>query len=213
MSKRKPQFDFWTIVTIGILAVFALFSGSTRSSPCCGGFLEEGTGAFSPLASFTKFFGKKFYCRSLLNSLKLTVCITICSLLIGVPLASIMSFFKIRGKSIIEIPHHHLHDEPQLHRRLFVDSAAWPQRRGHSVPFQHLRHQNAVHLRLWRGGSAYFASAMASLMVVITAVLFLLQKWYVNKKKLHHERHAPHSAHARKGRQERRHACVYLPPW
>ena len=25
MSKRKPQFDFWTIVTIGILAVFALF--------------------------------------------------------------------------------------------------------------------------------------------------------------------------------------------
>lgn len=32
------------------------------------------------------------------------------------------------------------------------------------------------------GGSAYFASAMASLMVVITAVLFLLQKWYVNKK-------------------------------
>ena len=32
------------------------------------------------------------------------------------------------------------------------------------------------------GGSAYFASAMASLMVVITAVLFLLQKWYANKK-------------------------------
>lgn len=32
------------------------------------------------------------------------------------------------------------------------------------------------------GGSSCFASAMASLMVVITAVLFLLQKWYVNKK-------------------------------
>ena len=32
------------------------------------------------------------------------------------------------------------------------------------------------------GGSAYFASAMASIMVVITAVLFLMQKWYVNKK-------------------------------
>ena len=55
------------------------------------------------MASFTKFFGKKFYYRSLLNSLKLTVCVTICSLLIGVPPAYIMSFFKIRGKSIIEI--------------------------------------------------------------------------------------------------------------
>jgi iron(III) transport system permease protein len=32
------------------------------------------------------------------------------------------------------------------------------------------------------GGSAHFACAMATLMVVITAALFLLQKWYVNKK-------------------------------
>ena len=55
------------------------------------------------MANFTKFFGKKFYYRSLLNSLKLTVCVTICSLLIGVPLAYIMSFFKIRGKGVIEI--------------------------------------------------------------------------------------------------------------
>ena len=102
MSKRKPQFDFWTIVTIGILAVFALFLIYPLISLFVDGFLEEGTGAFT-MANFTKFFGKKFYYRSLLNSLKLTVCVTICSLLIGVPLAYIMSFFKIRGKSIIEI--------------------------------------------------------------------------------------------------------------
>lgn len=102
MSKRKPQFDFWTIVTIGILAVFALFLIYPLISLFVDGFLEEGTGAFT-MANFTKFFGKKFYYRSLLNSLKLTVCVTICSLLIGVPLAYIMSFFKIRGKGVIEI--------------------------------------------------------------------------------------------------------------
>ena len=96
MSKRKPQFDFWTIVTIGILAVFALFLIYPLISLFVDGFLEEGAGAFT-MASFTKFFGKKFYYRSLLNSLKLTVCVTICSLLIGVPPAYIMSFFKIRG--------------------------------------------------------------------------------------------------------------------
>ena len=84
MSKRKPQFDFWTIVTIGILAVFALFLIYPLISLFVDGFLEEGTGAFT-MANFTKFFGKKFYYRSLLNSLKLTVCVTICSLLIGVP--------------------------------------------------------------------------------------------------------------------------------
>ena len=66
------------------------------------GFLKEGTGEFT-MANFQKFFGKKFYYRSLLNSLKLTVCVTICSLVIGVPLAYFMSFYKIRGKGIVEI--------------------------------------------------------------------------------------------------------------
>ena len=28
MKKRKLQFDFWTVVTIGIIAVFALFDAA-----------------------------------------------------------------------------------------------------------------------------------------------------------------------------------------
>ena len=273
MSKRKPQFDFWTIVTIGILAVFALF---LIYPLFVDGFLEEGTGAFT-MANFTKFFGKKFYYRSLLNSLKLTVCVTICSLLIGVPLAYIMSFFKIRGKSIIEILIIISMMSPN-----FIGAYSWILLLGRSgVVTQFLSNTFGIKmpsiygfggmllvftLKLYpfiymyvsgalkkvdvavreaaeslgcnairkvftvvmplvtptaiasallvfmncmadfgtpaligegydvlptkiyiefvgeSGGSAYFASAMASLMVVITAVLFLLQKWYVNKK-------------------------------
>lgn len=276
MSKRKPQFDFWTIVTIGILAVFALFLIYPLISLFVDGFLEEGTGAFT-MANFTKFFGKKFYCRSLLNSLKLTVCVTICSLLIGVPLAYIMSFFKIRGKSIIEILIIISMMSPN-----FIGAYSWILLLGRSgVVTQFLSNTFGIKmpsiygfggmllvftLKLYpfiymyvsgalkkvdvavceaaeslgcnairkvftvvmplvtptaiasallvfmncmadfgtpaligegydvlptkiyiefvgeSGGSAYFASAMASLMVVITAVLFLLQKWYVNKK-------------------------------
>lgn len=276
MSKRKPQFDFWTIVTIGILAVFALFLIYPLISLFVDGFLEEGTGAFT-MANFTKFFGKKFYYRSLLNSLKLTVCVTICSLLIGVPLAYIMSFFKIRGKSIIEILIIISMMSPN-----FIGAYSWILLLGHSgVVTQFLSNTFGIKmpsiygfggmllvftLKLYpfiymyvsgalkkvdvavceaaeslgcnairkvftvvmplvtptaiasallvfmncmadfgtpaligegydvlptkiyiefvgeSGGSAYFASAMASLMVVITAVLFLLQKWYVNKK-------------------------------
>lgn len=276
MSKRKPQFDFWTIVTIGILAVFALFLIYPLISLFVDGFLEEGTGAFT-MANFTKFFGKKFYYRSLLNSLKLTVCVTICSLLIGVPLAYIMSFFKIRGKSIIEILIIISMMSPN-----FIGAYSWILLLGRSgVVTQFLSNTFGIKmpsiygfggmllvftLKLYpfiymyvsgalkkvdvavceaaeslgcnairkvftvvmplvtptaiasalpvfmncmadfgtpaligegydvlptkiyiefvgeSGGSAYFASAMASLMVVITAVLFLLQKWYVNKK-------------------------------
>lgn len=276
MSKRKPQFDFWTIVTIGILAVFALFLIYPLISLFVDGFLEEGTGAFT-MANFTKFFGKKFYYRSLLSSLKLTVCVTICSLLIGVPLAYIMSFFKIRGKSIIEILIIISMMSPN-----FIGAYSWILLLGRSgVVTQFLSNTFGIKmpsiygfggmllvftLKLYpfiymyvsgalkkvdvavceaaeslgcnairkvftvvmplvtptaiasallvfmncmadfgtpaligegydvlptkiyiefvgeSGGSAYFASAMASLMVVITAVLFLLQKWYVNKK-------------------------------
>lgn len=276
MSKRKPQFDFWTIVTIGILAVFALFLIYPLISLFVDGFLEEGTGAFT-MANFTKFFGKKFYYRSLLNSLKLTVCVTICSLLIGVPLAYIMSFFKIRGKSIIEILIIISMMSPN-----FIGAYSWILLLGRSgmvtqflsntfgikmpsiygfggmllvftlklYPFIYMYVSGALKkvdvavceaaeslgcnairkvftvvmplvtptaiasallvfmncmadfgtpaligegydvlpTKIYiefvgeSGGSAYFASAMASLMVVITAVLFLLQKWYVNKK-------------------------------
>ena len=229
------------------------------------------------MANFTKFFGKKFYCRSLLNSLKLTVCVTICSLLIGVPLAYIMSFFKIRGKGVIEILIIISMMSPN-----FIGAYSWILLLGRSgVVTQFLSNTFGIKmpsiygfggmlpaftLKLYpfiymyvsgalkkvdvavceaaeslgcnairkvftvvmplvtptaiasallvfmncmadfgtpaligegydvlptkiyiefvgeSGGSAYFASAMASLMVVITAVLFLLQKWYVNKK-------------------------------
>ena len=58
MKKRKLQFDFWTVVTIGIIAVFALFLIYPLISLFIDGFLKEGTGEFT-MANFQKFFGKK----------------------------------------------------------------------------------------------------------------------------------------------------------
>ena len=56
MKKRKLQFDFWTVVTIGIIAVFALFLIYPLISLFIDGFLKEGTGEFT-MANFQKFFG------------------------------------------------------------------------------------------------------------------------------------------------------------
>ena len=47
MKKRKLQFDFWTVVTIGIIAVFALFLIYPLISLFIDGFLKEGTGELS----------------------------------------------------------------------------------------------------------------------------------------------------------------------
>ena len=102
MKGRKFKLDFWSIVTIGILVTFALFLIYPLVSLFFDAFLMEETGEFT-LKHFTKFFTKKYYYRSLINSLKLTVCVTACSLVVGVPLAYFMSFFKVRGKGVLEI--------------------------------------------------------------------------------------------------------------
>ena len=102
MKKRRFALDFWSIVTIGILITFGLFLIYPLVSLFIDGFLAEETGKFT-LNHFIRFFTKKYYYRSLINSLKLTACVTVCSLVIGVPLAYFMSFFKIRGKGILEI--------------------------------------------------------------------------------------------------------------
>lgn len=276
MKKRRFALDFWSIVTIGILITFGLFLIYPLVSLFIDGFLAEETGKFT-LNHFIRFFTKKYYYRSLINSLKLTACVTVCSLVIGVPLAYFMSFFKIRGKGILEILIIISMMSPN-----FIGAYSWILMLGRSgLVTTFLRETFGIHLpsiygfggmllvfslKLYpfiymyvsgaikkidvavyeaaeslgchgvrivstvvlplvtptavasalmvfmncmadfgtpaligegydvlptkiyiefvgeSGGSAHFASAMAMLMIVITATLYLLQKYYVNKK-------------------------------
>ena len=66
-------------------------------------------------------FQKRYYKSALLNSFKLTFSVTVAAIILGVPLAYFMSFYKIKGKGSPGNPVHHLHDEPQLYRRLLLD--------------------------------------------------------------------------------------------
>lgn len=101
MAKTKLRFDFWTITTVVIIGIFALFLVYPLASLFVNSFKDEAVNGFT-LDNFIKFFSKKYYYRSLLNSLKLTVVVTIVSIVIGLPLAYFMNFYKIKGKSIIE---------------------------------------------------------------------------------------------------------------
>lgn len=102
MLKNKIKFDFWTIVTVIIILVFALFLMYPLASLFLNSFREEASNAFT-WDNFIRFFSKKYFYRSLFNSLKLTFWVTVLTLLIGVPVAYFMSFFKIKGKAVIEI--------------------------------------------------------------------------------------------------------------
>lgn len=263
-------------MTILIIALFALFLIYPLISLFADGFRSEGTGEFT-MANFQKFFSKKYYYRALTNSLKLTIAVTICSLLIGVPLAYFMSFFTVKMRTLVQILIIISMMSPN-----FIGAYSWVLLLGRSgvvttffreilginlpsiygfggmmlvftlklYPFIYMYVSGAlkkIDVAVYEaaeslgcsgikkvftvvlplvlptavaaallvfmncmadfgtpaligegydvlptkiyiefvgesGGSAFFASSMASIMVVITAAIFLLQKWYVNRK-------------------------------
>lgn len=102
MTNRKIKWDFWTIVTLAIICLFAVFLVYPLLSLFLSGFKDTETGVWT-IANYTKFFQKKYYTSALLNSFKLTICVTAVAIILGGPLAYFMSFYKIKGKGILEI--------------------------------------------------------------------------------------------------------------
>lgn len=101
-EKLKGKLDFWSIITLVIVLIFAVFFMYPLFSLLLSGFKSSETGAFT-LENFARFFKKKYYYQALGNSFKVTVCVTILATLIGAPLAYLMTAFKVKGKGLLEI--------------------------------------------------------------------------------------------------------------
>lgn len=101
-NKFKVKFDFWTIVTIVIALIFAVFFIYPLFSLFISGFKDAVTGEFT-FANFAKFFEKKYYYKALINSFTVTIVVTLLAVLIGSPLAYLTTAFNIKGKKIIEV--------------------------------------------------------------------------------------------------------------
>ena len=102
MTNKKIRWDFWTIVTVVIIALFALFLLYPLISLFLSGFKDTETGVWT-IDNYARFFSKKYYKSALLNSFTLTFCVTVVAIVLGVPLAYFMSFYKIKGKGVLEI--------------------------------------------------------------------------------------------------------------
>jgi iron(III) transport system permease protein len=94
--------SFWFWVLIASYILFAIFLIYPLSSLFSGSFQDITTGAFT-LKHFITFFTKRYYYNSLFNSFKVTICVTVLTMLVGIPLAYIMSVVKIRGKDFLQI--------------------------------------------------------------------------------------------------------------
>ena len=96
--KEKRRVDFWTIVTCVLALIFLVFLVYP-----IGGLLKEAfvkDGAFS-LDGFAEFFSKKHYYETIGHSTMIGICVTVFSLLIGIPFSYFYTFYKLKGKKII----------------------------------------------------------------------------------------------------------------
>lgn len=102
MNKKVLRWDFWTGITVLAMVVFGLFLIYPLFSLFVSAFQNADTGAFS-LENFVRFFQRKYYYQSMINSFSVTACVTVLAIIIGTTLAYFMSLYKIRDKNIVEI--------------------------------------------------------------------------------------------------------------
>jgi iron(III) transport system permease protein len=98
---KENKKDFWRMITGGALILYGVFLLYPLLSLLVKSVISP-DGGFT-LASFSKFFDSKFYYGTVINSMFVTVSVTICAVFISVPLAYVLNTVKIKFSSTIQI--------------------------------------------------------------------------------------------------------------
>ena len=100
--KKKVKLDFWfwiKVIVVLFMAAFLIYPFFTLISRSFFSAKEPGF----TLSNYVKFFTKKYYYSTLGRSLFISITTTITTLLLGVPIAYLMSRYNIWGKKYIHI--------------------------------------------------------------------------------------------------------------
>lgn len=96
----EKRFNVWTALTLILLALFLAFVIYPIGMLLIKSLFTDGK---VYLSYFVKFFTKKYYWGSLVNSFKVTVVSTLVAALIGVPMAYMLRSVRIPGSGLINI--------------------------------------------------------------------------------------------------------------
>ncbi|MDX9863531.1 MAG: iron ABC transporter permease [Anaerolineaceae bacterium] len=99
---RKAKFDLWSLVTIGLFALYGLFLIYPMMNLLTQAVIDKNTGQFT-LNYFVKFFSTPYYFNTLMNSFKVTTAVTFTTLILGTPLAYFFTRYEIKGKAFLRI--------------------------------------------------------------------------------------------------------------
>lgn len=97
--RQRRKFEIWSVISILLLACFLLFFVYPICTLLRQAFVNEG-GKFT-MENFVKFFSKKYYYGTILNSFKVSICVTIVSLIIGIVFSYFYSFFRLKGAKFL----------------------------------------------------------------------------------------------------------------
>jgi len=101
MNTAKKKLNIWLVLSLAILALFIIFVVFPIGLILYKSILmDDGTISF---AYFTKFFSKKFYWSTLVNSFKVTIASTLVSATLGLIMAYLLRSIKIRGSKYLNI--------------------------------------------------------------------------------------------------------------
>lgn len=96
----EKKFNLWTVLTLILLAFFLIFVIYPVAMLIIRSLYTD---AGLDLSYFGKFFGRKFYWVTLINSFKVTIISTIIATIIAVPMAYILRGIKIKGSGLLNI--------------------------------------------------------------------------------------------------------------
>lgn len=98
--KKAKKGDVWTLVSLLILATYALFLIYPLVKLLLASVYKDGSFTWQ---YFQKFFSNKYYGKTLDNSFKLSIATTVVSLILGTPLAYFFNMYKIKGRTLLQI--------------------------------------------------------------------------------------------------------------
>jgi Binding-protein-dependent transport system inner membrane component. len=101
MTDSRKKLNMWLVLAFAILVLFLIFVVYPLALVLYKSVLmEDGTISFD---YFVKFFSKKYYWSTLLNSFKVTIVSTLVSAILGLIMAFVLRSVKIRGSGMLNI--------------------------------------------------------------------------------------------------------------
>jgi iron(III) transport system permease protein len=99
MNKTMKKLEFWNTISFGLLVLFVFFLVYPIGGLMKEAFFKVGTGF--TLDAFKEFFSKSYYYDTIGNSFKVSLAVTIASLLLGIPFSYFYTFFNLKGRKVI----------------------------------------------------------------------------------------------------------------